>query len=107
MYIASAQAAPLITRSKSAQPNRDMLRCTARNYGSDWGDETRDDDMITVNKICPEMSSPVIKKEVSQMMTEERPFTPGELQAILTALPPLKRQDANTEFWRELDSCES
>ncbi|KAG1930783.1 hypothetical protein F2P79_022101 [Pimephales promelas] len=38
------------------------------------------------------------------MMTEERPFTPGERQAILSALPPLKRQDPNTEFWRELDS---
>ncbi|KAG1925189.1 hypothetical protein F2P79_025702, partial [Pimephales promelas] len=82
-----------------------MLRCTpACNYGSDWGDETRDDDMITIDKIGPELSSPVIKKEGSELMTEERPFTPGERQAILTALPPLKRQDPNTEFWRELDS---
>lgn len=105
MYIASAQAAPIIMRSKSAQPNRDMLRCTpARDNGSDWGDETRDDDMITIDKIGPESSSPAIKREESEMMTEERPFTPGERQAILTALPPLKRQDPNTEFWRELDS---
>jgi len=105
MYIASAQAAPIITRSKTVHPNRDMLRCTpACNYGSDWGDETRDDDMITIDKIGPELSSPVIKKEGSELMTEERPFTPGERQAILTALPPLKRQDPNTEFWRELDS---
>jgi len=81
MYIASAQAAPIITRSKSAQPSRDMMRCTpAHNYRSDWGDETRDDDMITIDKIGPEFSSPVIKREESQpeMMTEERPFTPGE-----------------------------
>jgi len=34
--------------------------------------------MITVDKIGPEFSSPVLKTEEAEMMTEEIPFTPKE-----------------------------